>query len=357
MGTHMPNAPPAIQRKRAAWREEIVPFQAEDGFACNLIHVQGPMPPAKGPVLLVHGAGVRANLFRAPVETNIVDYLIERGYDVWLENWRASIDLQYNNWTLDRAAAYDHPAAVRTIVDRTGANFIKAVIHCQGSTSFMMSAVAGLVPQVKVIISNAVSLHTIIPAWSLLKMQSSVPILRTFTPYLDPQWGIEAPTLPAKAITELVRLSHHECNNIVCKMVSFTYGAGFPALWSHANLNEETHVWLRREFAKVPITFFAQMVKCVQHGHLVSVDGLSQLPSDFVQRPPHTDARFAFFAGVHNHCFLPESQQKTFEYFDKHASNRHSLHLLQNYGHLDPFIGKDASRDVFPLMYKELEGT
>ena len=45
----------------------------------------------------------------------------------------------------------------------TGATDVKAIIHCQGSTSFMMSAIAGLVPQVKTIVSNAVSLHTVVP--------------------------------------------------------------------------------------------------------------------------------------------------------------------------------------------------
>ncbi|HEY0757844.1 MAG TPA: hypothetical protein VGD59_01165 [Acidisarcina sp.] len=338
------------------WAQEVVPFAAGDGFSCNLVHVEGPVPPTKGPVLLVPGAGVRANLFRAPVETNLVDYLIQRGYDVWLENWRASIDLEFNSWTLDQAAVYDHPAAVKTIVSRTGADSVKAVIHCQGSTSFMMSAVAGLLPQVNVIVSNAVSLHTIVPEWSSLKMKVAVPLLSMLTRYLDPQWGIDAPTLPAKLITEVVRLSHHECNNMVCKMVSFTYGAGFPALWSHANLNEDTHEWLRREFAKVPVSFFAQMVKCVHSGHLVAVDGLPQLPRDFLQGAPQTDARFSFFAGMNNHCFLPESQSRTFDYFDQHTRNRHTLHLLPNYGHLDPFIGKDASRDVFPLICEELAG-
>ena len=98
----------------------IVPFQAGDGFACNLLHIQGAAAPRKGPVLLVHGAGVRANLFRAPVETTLVDALIAEGYDVWLENWRASIDLHPNMWTLDQAALYDHPRAVRKIVEETG---------------------------------------------------------------------------------------------------------------------------------------------------------------------------------------------------------------------------------------------
>jgi hypothetical protein len=34
----------------------------------------------------------------------------------------------------------------------------------------MMSAVAGLVPQVTTIVANAVSLHPVIPAWSRLKI-------------------------------------------------------------------------------------------------------------------------------------------------------------------------------------------
>ena len=70
-----------------------MPFKAGDGLDCNLIHVQGDKAPTRGPVLLVHGAGVRANIFRAPVAKSLVDVLVECGYDVWLENWRASIDL------------------------------------------------------------------------------------------------------------------------------------------------------------------------------------------------------------------------------------------------------------------------
>ena len=74
------------------FQEEVVPFTAGDGLQCNLIHVRGERMPHKGPVLLVHGAGVRANIFRAPVERTLVDMMVEEGYEVWLENWRASID-------------------------------------------------------------------------------------------------------------------------------------------------------------------------------------------------------------------------------------------------------------------------
>jgi hypothetical protein len=293
----------------------------------------------------------------APVQTTLVDYLIDNGYDVWLENWRASIDLPPNHWTLDQAALYDHPQAVKTVAKETGWQEIKAVIHCQGSTSFMMSAVAGLVPQVKTIVSNAVSLHPVVPAWSFGKLEFALPMIKRMTPYLNPQWGLHAPTFAAKLVKAFVALTHHECDNAVCKQVSFTYGSGFPALWRHENLNDETHEWLKHEFAEVPITFFQQIARCARKGNLVSVEGKKELPEDFVAQPPQTEARFAFFAGKLNRCFLPESQIKTYDYFSGIRKSYHSLYVLPDYGHLDVLMGKNAAQDIFPLMLAELDKT
>jgi hypothetical protein len=74
------------QRRRSErYHETIVPFTAGDGLGCNLVRVQGDRPASKGPVLVLHGAGVRANLFRPPVSTTFVDFLVENGYDVWAE--------------------------------------------------------------------------------------------------------------------------------------------------------------------------------------------------------------------------------------------------------------------------------
>lgn len=162
------------EQSRPPRQERIRWFTAGDGFKCNLINVRGEKLPSKCPVILMHGAGVRANIFRAPVRASIVDSLVESGYDVWLESWRAGIDLSSNTWTLDQAAIYDHPQAVKTVVEETGWNEVKAIIHCQGSTSFMMSAVAGLVLQVKTIIANAVSLHTIVPRTAAIKIKMAM---------------------------------------------------------------------------------------------------------------------------------------------------------------------------------------
>lgn len=335
--------------------DRIVPFVAADGMACNLIHVQGERSPDKGPVLLVHGAGVRANLFRPPVATTFVDYLLEHGYDVWLENWRASIDLPRNPWTLDQAALNDHPVAVQTVLRETQARTLKAVVHCQGSTSFMMSAVAGLVPEVNTIVTNAVSLHPIVPWVSRLKGRLALPVVSAMTPYLNPQWGMKAEGFAPNLIRGLVALTHFECDNPVCKQVSFTYGTGCPTLWRHENLNPATHEWIKDEFANVPLAFFRQMARCIEAGHLVSVDERAGLPSDFVTATPRTQARIAFIAGFRNRCFLWQSQQASYDHFNRLRPDFHSLQILADYGHLDVFFGKDAVRDTFPILLQELE--
>jgi hypothetical protein len=345
---------PEAVSPRGTLLEERIPFRSGDGLECDLVRVRSASGAARGPLLLVHGAGVRANIFRAPIPTDFVRYLVHHGYDVWLENWRASIDLPPNQWTLDQAAVFDHPAAVRTIVERTGWDRIKAVIHCQGSTSFTMAAMAGLVPEVRTIVTNAVSLHPVVPPWSRMKLRFAVPLLSSLTEYLNPAWGIHAPTRIAKLIRILVTLTHYECDNPVCKLVSFTYGSGAPALWSHLNLNPETHEWLKQEFAHVPLSFFRQMARCVQVGHLVPVDGLHELPKDFAAGPPLTDARFVFLAGQDNLCFLPESQRRSFAFFNHHRPRYHALHVLPGYRHLDVFMGQRAAEDVFPLLLREL---
>ena len=341
----------------AALTERVVPFTAGDGTACNVINVRGSNgQPTRGPVLLVHGAGVRANIFRPPTERTLVDMLIDEGYDVWLENWRASIDLHPRHWTLDQAAVFDHPRAVDKVAEETGAESIKAVIHCQGSTSFMMSAVAGLVPKVDTIVANAVTLHPVVPRLARAKLRWMIPPAARVFGYLDPQWGVTgAPMVAPKVLYAYVMATHHECDNAVCKLASYTYGTGQPTLWRHENLDRATHEWLKDEFAKVPLTFFKQITRCVDAGHLVSVDHRPELPDSFVADAPRTDARFAFMCGEQNNCFVPESQEATHRWFDERDPGRHTLHVFPGYGHLDVFIGKRAAQDIFPTILEELE--
>ena len=333
---------------------ETIEFESLDGFKCNLKHVINNPNTAKGPVLLVHGAGVRANIFNPPTQKNLISMLADEGYDVWLENWRASIDLPPNQWDLDQAALFDHPVAVKKVVEITKVKSIKAIIHCQGSTSFMISAVLGLVPEVSVIVSNAVSLHPRIPGFSKFKINRLLPLIKAFYKYLNPQWGLDAPDFKTKLLRFFVKLSHPEKDTMVGKFVSFTYGSGFPALWRLENIDETTKDWIQHEFANVPVSFFDHMKKCVKNTVLVPFREKSNFPATYTQNKPKTDARFILFGGEKNLCFLPESQVKTFEYLNSIKPNFHKLYILKGYSHLDVFFGKNSYNDIFPLMINEL---
>jgi alpha/beta hydrolase family protein len=332
---------------------ETIEFAARDGFKLNLIHFAGSSVSAE-PVIVLHGAGVRSNIFLPPTDETFVDALLDANYDVWLLNWRASIDLPPNKWTLEDAAVLDHPAAVRTVLDRTGAKTAKAVIHCQGSTSFMMSVAAGLVPEISTVVSNAVALHPIVPALARMKSRYVTNAASLVLDYLNPQWGLSAPRGWPSLVDWFVRATHHECNNAVCKHSSFTFGAGFPTLWLHQNLDDATHEWLKGEFAHVPMTFFREMHDCIEAGHLVSSGKYPELPRDFVAQAPKTEARFVFLGGQFNHCFVPEGQQRTAEFFNRYTPGRNAFHEIAGYGHLDVFVGKNAARDNFPLIINEL---
>ena len=46
--------------------ERVVPFTTDDGLQLNLINVRGEREPHRGPVVLVHGAGVRGQHLPRP---------------------------------------------------------------------------------------------------------------------------------------------------------------------------------------------------------------------------------------------------------------------------------------------------
>ena len=85
------------------------------------------------------------------------------------------------------------PFAVKEVIKQTGADAVKAVIHCQGSCAFMMAITAGLIPEVSVVVSNSVALHPIMPRPARIKLLLAVGLLNCIEVTLNPQWGIHPP--------------------------------------------------------------------------------------------------------------------------------------------------------------------
>jgi alpha/beta hydrolase fold len=342
---------------RPGLRRRIIGVGTADGRELTVHNIRAQAgEPADGPVLLAHGTGTRAEIFYgAPIQRSIVDALVEAGFDVWVANWRGSIDLPACDYVLDEVARFDHPALIAAVLRETGAQTLKALVHCQGSTSFALAAAAGLVPQVTDVVSTSVSYHVDVPRMSKLRMRVLLPLLAPGYPGFDPQWGVRPTALRPRLLAAYARLVRRECREPVCQVANYVYGAGGNVLWDHANIDEPTHEWISREFGWVPTSFFKQMARCARAGHLVAADGSDALPQDAVLRPPADIPRWTLVAGTANRCFLSRSQERTFAWLERLEPGRHRLELLPRYTHLDLFFGRDAARDVFDLVVRALQ--
>jgi hypothetical protein len=180
---------------------------------------------------------------------------------------------------------------------------MKAIVQCQGSTSLTMSAIAGLVPEITTIVSNAVSRYVTVPKASELKLQAFVPVCETSLSGLDAQWAVRAPSALATGFARVAHLIRgRDCDNEVCQVANYMYGVGRDILWRHANLDSVTHDWVSREFGYCPFSLLAQIGRAQRKGYLVPVDGLAQLPESLVDVGPMTDARSRSWRGRGTGC-------------------------------------------------------
>jgi hypothetical protein len=347
---------------RPSLRRRIVPFAVKDR-ELNLHHIRGPDTPTRGPVLLICGLAMRANSFYdMPSRTTLVDALVERGYDVWVENWRTSIDFPAQDYTLDRAAAYDHPGAVQKVREETCRDRFDAMAHCMGSASLTMSVLAGLVPELRRVVSSAVSLHIDLALRSRSRLSTLMPLTALVLRGTDPQWAARAPSLAAAGLAGWGRFVRRDYQNPLNAATAYFYGGDAEALWQRANVDDDTLEWLGREFGYAPFSFFRQIRRSARKGHLVPVEGLPELPRKLIERDrnktprPPEDTQFTFLAGTRNRFFLPDGQLQTYKHFNDLQPRHHSKIWLDGYSHFDVLIGRRAHRDVFPRIIGALEG-
>jgi cholesterol oxidase len=107
-------------------------------------------------------------------------------------------------------------------------------------------------------------------------------------------------------------------------------------------------------FGVANIRSFEQISLMTRKGHIVAADGSEAYL-------PHLDrlkVPIAFIHGGKNACFLPESTQVTYDLLcNANGSGLYSRHVIPDYGHIDCIYGKDAAKDVYPLMLQHLDQT
>jgi choline dehydrogenase-like flavoprotein len=330
---------------------EVYPFDATDGVRLQLTRYKG---GTKGPVLVSPGFGTPAASFTIDTnETNFAEYLVERGYDVWLFDYRASpaLESSMTQFSLDDIATKDFPAAVQTVRELTSSDTVQVMAHCLSSGAFLMSLAAGL-QGVRSGVASQVSLHLRVAplnrARSALRVGNVLSHLGVDK--IDTETS-ENPGWAERLFDQAIRLypsGRERCNSPVCRRIMFLYGE----VYDHDQLNDATHETLHEIFGVANLTTLDHVGVIVNHGHMVTMGG----DEAYIPHLDRLKLPLAFIHGEQNRLFLPVGSELTRNALSEvNGADYYTRHVIPGYAHLDCFIGKNAATDVFPIVTAELD--
>ncbi|NQZ06130.1 MAG: GMC family oxidoreductase N-terminal domain-containing protein [Algicola sp.] len=349
------DAPPRKKRPLRADAPQVHMFDTEDGVNLRLTRYQG---GTKGPVMLVHGLGVASSIFSTDtIPTNLVEYLSAHNYDVWLLDFRVSIDLpaaseQCNG---DQVAKYDFPAAIKVIKEQTGHPDVQALVHCYGATTFFMSMLAGL-KDIRSIVCSQIASNLVIPTSTAIKTGVHLPGfleklgIKSMTAYTDDDESLLGKVYDKAMELNAMSQAQGQCDNPVCHRITFLYSS----LYRHETLNDSLHNNLHELFGEANITTLKHLSEICRNRQLVDADG----NDIYMGNMQNLDLPICFISGEQNECYLPESTEITYNLLrEKFGDSQYSRHVIPDYGHIDCIFGKNAVDDVYPIMLAHLEKT
>ncbi|MGH2770130.1 MAG: alpha/beta fold hydrolase, partial [Actinomycetota bacterium] len=339
-------------------------FSTGDGLGLSMLRFQ--REEAGEAILIIHGLTTSTDMFIMPEHYNLVSYLLDHGFsDVWCLDFRMSNRHPYNlvkhRYTMDDIALFDYPPAIDLMRRHIGDRPIHVICHCLGSMSFMMSLFGKAVDGITSVISNSVSLTPRIPGWSRVKAGFApffVDYILGF-PYLNPHWGDDPGWTKGKAFSRVVSFFHRECDVTACHMLSMMWGTGWPALYSHDNMADVTHRRGGDLYGATSMNYYRHVRKMLKTGgNAVKYDTADpkydRLPDDYLQYAGQITTPVLFVTGENNRVFT-DSNIVCYQHLEKVAPGRHELHVFPDYGHQDPFMGKNCAEDIFPRFVEFFE--
>jgi cholesterol oxidase len=355
---------PRTTRKLRAPNPKVVPFKAHDGLELRLTRYQA---GDKGPVILAHGLGVSSRIFTIDtIDTNLLEYLCERGYDVWLLDFRASIELPhacFDQFSADDVARFDYPAAIDKVLEETGADDVQMIVHCYGATTFFMSVLGGHVNPGKVrsVVASQIATNMITSVDTRFKAGLYAGNwlywlgFRYLNTYTDTRVG-SASRLFDFLLRFLPLAKKERCRSDVCHRISFTYSL----LYEHDRLDPATHEALHEMFGVANLTALRHLAEMSRQAKVVDSEGRDVYMPHLAERRQFP---IRFIHGAENDCFKPESTRVTLKLLeDAQAAapeNEPRYHYdrveIPGYGHIDCIFGKDAAKDVYPKILEHLE--
>lgn len=305
-------------------------------------------------VLLVHGHTASADMFVLPETRNMVDVLLDAGYEPWLLDWRGSCRLPHNEtsarFSYDDVALYDLPDAVSYIRSQIGERQLFVVAHCIGAMCLSMSMAAGLVPGLAAVVAQGVFLTPKVAGRTRVRMHLGGELLRTrydHVPIDIRKTGLWSKYTPLFAFAS----RGADCADPTCQMLHNSAWALGASLFVHDNLDERTHDRLAELFGAVPVWSLPHMRRIElahtmmrwNHGDL----RYRALPENALDRADRIDSPLLLLSGSQNKLWL-DSNKLCYDILrSRHPDVDVRYIEVPGYGHVDTFIGRSAALDVF----------
>jgi len=346
--------PPSSPRSLEVDGEERHSVRTPDGVELLLTRYQG---GEKGPVILSHCIGVSSRMYSTTlVSQNLLEYLYDHGYDVWLLDFRFSIDLPSaeEQHSMDAVAQQDYPAAVDAVRDLAGVGSVQVVAHGVGASTLSMSLLRGL-KGVRSAVFSQVSTHVLVAPLAQLaaRLRANQGLKWLGHRFVSPNVPAD-PGLRDRLVSWLLNLypleDEEQCDNLVCHRITGIYGL----MWEHDRIDPAVHDQLSSLFGSANLEGLSQLSRIARRRHLVNRHG----EDVYLPHLNRLALPAAFLHGSENMCVLPRSTALTYKRLRR--TNDPALyrrHVIPGYGHIDCMLGTNAPRDVYPLIREHLGAT
>ncbi|MCD9879814.1 alpha/beta hydrolase [Streptomyces guryensis] len=333
---------------------EEIPFQAPDGVRLGLTRIDTGEPDRPA-VLLLHGHTASADMFLLPEIRNLVDVLLDDGYEPWLLDWRGSCRLPYNatgqKYTYDDVALYDIPAAVSHIRARIGEDRpLFAVAHCIGALTLSLSMTAGLVPGLAGVVAQGVFLTPKLGGRTSLRMSLAGELLKSRLDHIPVDFrtvGLRSKYTPLFALAS----RRASCPDPTCQILHHSAWGTGASLFVHEHLTETTHNRLAELLGPAPLWILPhlrriELARTVVRWHDTD-HRYAALPPNALDAAGSIDAPLLLLAGSDNGLWLDSQQLCADVLARRHPHLDVTCTEIPGYGHLDTFLGRGAALDVF----------
>lgn len=316
-------------------------FAAADGAGLCLHHTSG---GTRGPVVMSPGTAMTALSYCIDsVPCNLAEFLVAKGFDLWLFDWRTSPLLAAHEepYTLDDVARYDWPAAISQVQELTGAKQVAVMAHCLSSPCLLLSLVRGYLDRscISSIVASQVALNLTMTPVGKAKLQTRLDKLLPGGEMMHQKVSHLTGQMADWAISILARIlpKSYSCDNRAC----YRHSATFGDLIFHSRVNSATHAMMGDLIPECLTGFLKDVAIWARRDSILTEKDKQNLET--LRLPIH------FISGSENRMFVPKGTELSYNLLcEANGSDTYTRTVYDQFGHLDCLVGADAAQIIWP---------